>query len=99
MASWISPKYLDSMVLLTKDEEQPISTRYLSPISFTLDRCVWENQVENIAGETETLTISNVSFQDALLSIGICLFTKLSTTSQVAIFMTKTNMTETIIMI
>ena len=61
--SWIRPKYLDSIVFLANDVGHPISTTALSPMSFTLAICVWENHVEKIAGETETFTISRVSCQ------------------------------------
>ena len=60
------PKYLDSMVLLTNKVEQPISIINLSPTSLIFDRCVCKNQVEKMAGETETFIISKVSFQDGL---------------------------------
>ena len=56
-------------MLFTKDEEQPISTKTLFPVSLVEAMCVWENHVENIAGETETLTISSVSCQDILVSM------------------------------
>jgi hypothetical protein len=54
---------------LTKEEEHPTSTKYLSPTFLILERCVWENQVEYIADETETLMLSAISLQRIFVSI------------------------------
>ena len=67
-ASWIRPKYRPSIVVFTKEELHPTETAYLFFCLESSTRWVWENQVEKIAGETETLTDSRTSRQSFLFS-------------------------------
>ena len=65
------------MVFLIKAELQPISVTNLSFIRVRLARWVWENQVEKIAGETETRIEAKTSAQSVFLSRPIkCSFYK-----------------------
>ena len=67
--SWINPKYLDSIVFFAKEVGQPTSTIAFSLRSSMETKCVCENHVENIAGETVTFIISRESFQTCSLFI------------------------------
>ncbi|KKR72637.1 MAG: hypothetical protein UU16_C0038G0012, partial [Candidatus Woesebacteria bacterium GW2011_GWA2_40_7] len=40
----------------------PTSVKNLSPINLAEDRWVWVNQVEKVAGDTDTFMMSNTSF-------------------------------------
>ena len=85
--SCIRPKYLVSVVFLTKEELHPISIKNLPSVCTTSARWVWENHVENMAEETETLIDCSASFQTVVLSMSIKpLFTKLSTMCQGSIY-------------